>query len=63
MVHAIYLVEGYFKILVEVDMTRKDFFYIGLILIGLVGHFVIVGQAEHQSSWCDTLFDEYRKGL
>ena len=28
-------------------MTRKDFFYIGLILIGLVGHFVIVGQAEH----------------
>ena len=63
MVHAIYHVEGYFKVLVEVGMTRKDFIYIGLILVGLVGHFVIVGQAEHQSSWCETFYEEYRKGL
>ena len=63
MVHAIYLVEGYFKVLAEVDMTRKDFIYIGLILVGLVGHFVIVGQAENQSTWCETFYEEYRKGL
>ena len=55
--------EGYFKVLVEVGMTRKDFIYIGLILVGLVGHFVIVGQAEHQSTWCETFYEEYRKGL
>ena len=63
MVHAIYYVEGYFKILVEVTLIRKDFIYIGLILVGLVGHFVIVEQVKHQSSWCDTFFDEFRKGL
>ena len=55
--------EGYFKILVEVNITRKDFIYISLILVGLVGHFVIVEQVKHQSSWCDTFFEEFRKGL
>jgi len=56
-------VEGYFKILVEVDITRKDFIYISLILVGLVAHFVIVEQVKHQSTWCDTFFEEFRKGL
>tara|TARA_B100000212_G_scaffold301488_1_gene247291 strand:- start:166 stop:303 length:138 start_codon:yes stop_codon:yes gene_type:complete len=42
---------------------KKDFIYIGIIVVGLIAHFVIVEQAKHQSDWCKTLYDEFRKGL
>ena len=42
---------------------KKDLIYIGIIIVGLVAHFVILEQAKHQSEWCETFFEEFRKGL
>ncbi len=36
---------------------------LAIIFVGLVAHFVIVEQVKHQASWCDTFFEEFRKGL
>ena len=42
---------------------KKDLIYVGIIVGGLIAHFVIVEQTKHQSEWCETLFEEFRKGL
>ena len=42
---------------------KKDFIYLGFILIGVISHFVVLSEARHQSEWCDTFFEEFRKGL
>ena len=44
-------------------ITKKDFIYLGFILIGVISHFVVLSEARHQSEWCDTFFEEFRKGL
>ena len=42
---------------------KKDLSYLGIITVGLIAHFVIVEQTKHQSDWCETLYEEFRKGL
>ncbi len=42
---------------------KKDLIYVGIIAVGLMAHFVIVEQTKHQSDWCETFFEEFRKGL
>ncbi len=42
---------------------KKDLIYMGIIAIGFISHFVIVEQTKHQSDWCETLYEEFRKGL
>ncbi len=42
---------------------KKDLIYIGIIAVGLIAHFVILEQTQHQSDWCETFYEEFRKGL
>ena len=42
---------------------KKDLIYVGIIAVGLIAHFVIVEQTKYQSEWCETLYEEFRKGL
>ena len=42
---------------------KKDLIYVGIIVVGLIAHFVIVEETKHQSDWCETLYEEFRKGL
>ena len=44
-------------------LQKKDIIYVGIIVVGLIAHFVIVEQTKHQSDWCETFFEEFRKGL
>ena len=44
-------------------LQKKDITYVGIIVVGLIAHFVIVEQTKHQSDWCETLYEEFRKGL
>ena len=44
-------------------MKKRDYVYIGIILVGLISHFMIVENVKHESEWCNTLFNEFRKGL
>jgi len=44
-------------------IKKKDLIYLGIIAIGLIAHFVIVEQTKYQSEWCETFFEEFRKGL
>ena len=42
---------------------KKDLIYVGVIVVGLIAHFVILEQTKHQYDWCETLYEEFRKGL
>ena len=42
---------------------KKNLIYVGIIAVGLIAHFAIVEQTKHQSDWCETFFEEFRKGL
>ena len=42
---------------------KKDLIYLGIISVGLITHFVIVEQTKHRSDWCETFYEEFRKGL
>ena len=44
-------------------ITKKDFFYLGIILIGITVSFLFYNQAKHQSTWCDMFIEEFRNGL
>ena len=44
-------------------LQKKDLIYMGIIAVGFIAHFVIVEQTKHQSDWCETLYEEFRKGL
>ena len=44
-------------------LQKKDIIYVGIIVVGLIAHFVIVEQTKYQSDWCETLYEEFRKGL
>ena len=42
---------------------KKDLIYVVIIAVGFIAHFVIVEQTKHQSEWCETFYEEFRKGL
>ena len=42
---------------------KKDLIYVGIIAVGLIAHFAIVEQTKHQSDWCETFYEAFRKGL
>ena len=42
---------------------KKDLIYLGIITVGFIAHFIIVEQTKYQSEWCETFFEEFRKGL
>ena len=44
-------------------MNKKDYVYIGIILVGFITHFVILENTKHESEWCNTFYEEFRKGL
>ena len=44
-------------------IQKKDLIYFGIIAVGLIAHFFILEQTQHQSEWCETFYEEFRKGL
>ena len=41
----------------------KDIFYLSICILVIFAGWGALLDAKHKSSWCDTLYNEYRKGL